>query len=123
MKKILYYLVPLATAFLLCGCLKDMKDGELLHGNREVLISIDLPGELASLDKSGFKVTMRNTKIGNTYISETDAKGETRIDAEYAAAFDRLRHQKVSEVFAEYADAVFVRFVRFVAADFAHDSR
>ena len=40
MKKILYYLVPLATAFLLCGCLKDMKDGELLHGNREVLISI-----------------------------------------------------------------------------------
>ena len=35
MKKILYYLVPLATAFLLCGCLKDMKDGELLHGNRE----------------------------------------------------------------------------------------
>ena len=83
MKKILYYLVPLATAFLLCGCLKDMKDGELLHGNREVLISIDLPGELASLDKSGFKVTMRNTKIGNTYTSETDAKGETRIDAEY----------------------------------------
>ena len=82
MKKILYYLVPLATAFLLCGCLKDMKDGELLHGNREVLISIDLPGELASLDKSGFKVTMRNTKIGNTYTSETDAKGETRIDAE-----------------------------------------
>ena len=54
MKKILYYLAPLATAFLLCGCLKDMKDGELLHGNREVLISIDLPGELASLDKSGF---------------------------------------------------------------------
>ena len=47
MKKILYYLVPLATAFLLCGCLKDMKDGELLHGNREVLISIDLPGELS----------------------------------------------------------------------------
>ena len=31
MKKILYYLVPLATAFLLCGCLKDMKDGELLR--------------------------------------------------------------------------------------------
>ena len=68
MKKILYYLVPLATAFLLCGCLKDMKDGELLHGNREVLISIDLPGELASLDKSGFKVTMRNTKIGKRIL-------------------------------------------------------
>lgn len=33
--------------------------------------------------KAGFKVTMRNTKIGNTYVTETDAKGETRIDAEY----------------------------------------
>ncbi len=53
MKKILYYLVPLATAFLLCGCLKDMKDGELFHGNREVLISIDLPGELARSTSRG----------------------------------------------------------------------
>lgn len=83
MKKILYYLAPLAIAFLLSGCLKDMKESELLHGNREVLISIDLPGELASLDKAGFKVTMRNTKIGNTYVTETDQRGEARIDAEY----------------------------------------
>ena len=69
MKNILYYMVPLAAIFLLSGCLKDMKDSELLHGNKEVLISIDLPGELASLDKAGFKVTMRNTKIGNTYVT------------------------------------------------------
>ncbi|WP_290540290.1 DUF4876 domain-containing protein [Alistipes sp.] len=83
MKRILYCLIPLAAAFLLCGCLKDLKDGELLHGNREVLISIDLGGELASLDKAGFRVTMRNTKIGNTYTAETDGRGEVRIDAEY----------------------------------------
>lgn len=83
MKKILYYLAPVAAALLLSGCLEDMKDGELLHGSREVVISIDLPGELASLDKAGFRVAMRNTKIGNTYVTQTDARGEARIDAEY----------------------------------------
>lgn len=83
MKKILYYLAPVAAALLLSGCLEEMKDGELLRGNREVVISIDLPGELAALDKSGFRVAMRNTKIGNTYVTETDARGEARIDAEY----------------------------------------
>ena len=72
MKKILYYLVPLATAFLLCGCLKDMKDGELLHGNREVLISIDLPGELASEIRILPK-RMRRVKPGSTPNTEITA--------------------------------------------------
>lgn len=83
MKKILYVVLPLTAALLLGGCLKDMKDGELLHGNKEVVVTIDLPGELSALDKSGFRVTMRNTKIGNSYVTETDQRGEARIDAEY----------------------------------------
>ena len=40
MKKILTCILPLAAAFLLSGCLKDMKDSELFEGSKEVEVSM-----------------------------------------------------------------------------------
>lgn len=83
MKKILTCILPLAAAFLLSGCLKDMKDSELFEGSKEVEVSITLPEALAAEPKSDFKVMLRNSKTGVVLTSVTDAQGVARLEAEY----------------------------------------
>lgn len=83
MKKILTCILPLAAAFLLSSCLKDMKDSELFEGSKEVEVGITLPEALAAESKSDFKVMLRNTKTGVAYTALTDAEGVARFDAEY----------------------------------------
>lgn len=82
MKKIIYYTLSLTLAVILTSCLKDIKDGELFKGSKDVAVGILLPGALSDLAKDGFEVTLRNADRGFSYVTLTDKDGKADLKAE-----------------------------------------